>query len=75
MQIYSICKKNIGPYVLKTDDTAKISMPSMEKLEQYRSMIAERHPVLHDVWGTMDGLKVTIEAAGCWRFYHPVKIL
>ena len=37
-------------------------------------MIASRHPVLNDVWGTMDGLKVTIEAAGDFitqsRFYN-----
>ena len=50
--------------VLKTNDMAKITMPTVEKLEEYRTMIAERHPALPDVWGTMDGLKVTIEAAG-----------
>eukprot|EP00956_Cyclotella_meneghiniana_P016899 scaffold27151_cov58-Cyclotella_meneghiniana.AAC.7 len=60
--------------VLTSNDTAKISMPSNEKLEQYRSMIAARHPALHNVWGAMDGLKVTIEqAAGDFitqsRFY------
>lgn len=27
-------------------------------------MIAARHSALHDLWGTMDGKKVTIEAAG-----------
>ena len=60
--------------VLTTDDMVKISMPSNEQLEQYRSMIAARHPALHDVWGTMDGLKVTIEASGDFitqsRFYN-----
>lgn len=60
--------------VLKTNDIAKITMPTVEKLEEYRTMIAERHPALPDVWGTMDGLKVTIEAAGDYitqsRFYN-----
>ena len=62
--------------VLKTDDMAKISMPTvgMEKLEQYRGMIAERHPTLPDIWGTMDCLKKTIEASGDFitqsRFYN-----
>ena len=60
--------------VLKSNNMAKISMPSNEKLEEYNEMIAARHPALHDVWGTMDGLKVTIEAAGDFitqsRFYN-----
>lgn len=60
--------------VLTSDEMAKISMPTNEKLEEYRSMIAARHPALNDVWGTMDGLKVLIEDAGDFitqsRFYN-----
>jgi hypothetical protein len=42
---------------------AKIAMPTRAKLEEYRSMIAARHPALRDDWGTEDGLKVRIESA------------
>ena len=60
--------------VLRTNEMAKISMPSNAQLEDYRSMIEARHPALKDVWGTMDRLKVTIKAAGNFltqsRFYN-----
>ncbi len=49
--------------VLKQDPVAKIAMPSLEKLEEYRTLIATHHPVIQDVWGTMDGLKIKIEEA------------
>jgi hypothetical protein len=48
--------------VLIDNDMAKIAMPTRAKLEEYRRMIAARHPALRDVWGTMDGLKVGIES-------------
>jgi hypothetical protein len=57
--------------VLINNDMAKIEMPMGE---EYRSMIAVRHPALRDVWGTMDGLKVRIESAADffaqWMFYN-----
>jgi hypothetical protein len=49
--------------VLIDNEMAKIAMPTHAKLEEYRRMIAARHPALRDVWGTMDGLKVRIESA------------
>jgi hypothetical protein len=36
-------------------------MPSHEKLEDYRSLIVKRYPMLHNVWGAMDCLKIRIE--------------
>jgi len=39
-------------------------MPFFLDLENYRSMIARRHPMLNDVWGTMDGLQCHIEQPG-----------
>ena len=60
--------------ILKANELAKICLPTHEKLEEYRGMIQARHPVLHNVWGTMDGLKVLIEDAGDFitqsRFYN-----
>ena len=38
-------------------------MPSLDELEEYRQAIHNCHPVLHNVWGTMDGLKCSIEQA------------
>ena len=48
---------------LKRSHLAQIRLPSAEKLEEYRGIIQQRHPVLDNVWGTMDGLKVRIEKA------------
>ena len=48
---------------LKGNHQAKIWLPTAEKLEEYRGMVQQRHPVLDSVWGTMDGLKVRIEQA------------
>lgn len=60
--------------VLLDDPCARIEMPSHEKLEEYRSAIQARHPVLENVWGTMDGLKLRIESASNFltqsRFYN-----
>ncbi len=49
--------------VLKKDEMAKIAIPSHDQLETYRALIERRHPALPDVWGTMDGLKIKIDAA------------
>jgi hypothetical protein len=49
--------------ILKKDNLARIALPTNDKLEEYRQVIASRHPALQDVWGTMDGLKILIEEA------------
>jgi hypothetical protein len=49
--------------ILKKDPLAHIALPTNDKLEEYRQVISTRHPALQDVWGTMDGLKVLLEAA------------
>jgi len=43
--------------ILKANELAKICLPTHKILEEYRGMIQARHPVLDNVWGTMDGLK------------------
>jgi hypothetical protein len=57
----AICTQDIGGCFID-NDMAKIAMPTRAKLEEYRSMIAARHPTLRNVWGTKDGLKVRIES-------------
>jgi hypothetical protein len=37
--------------ILKANDLAKIQIPPPEKLEEYRAVIAARHPALDMVWG------------------------
>ena len=60
--------------VLCNNEYGKIVMPTADKLEEYRLMIANRHPALLDVWSTMDGLKVRIEQSPNFitqsRFYN-----
>jgi hypothetical protein len=49
--------------VLKANSLAKITLPTHDKLEEYRSVIEARHPVLNNVWSTKAGIKVCIELA------------
>jgi hypothetical protein len=49
--------------ILKAHPMGRIQLPNAQKLEEYRSMIHSRHPLLDNVWGTMDGIKVRIEVA------------
>jgi hypothetical protein len=49
--------------ILKKEPLAKICLPSNNKIFEYQETIHSRHPALLDVWGTMDGLKVRIEAS------------
>ena len=37
--------------ILKSNNVAKIKLPLHEKLEEYRAIIAARHPALDMVWG------------------------
>ena len=50
--------------VLHRKEDARIRRPSIEKIQQYKDAVAERHPALTDVWCTMDGLKLMIQSAG-----------
>ena len=49
--------------VLKSDEYARVAIPSAEKIEEYKAAIAEKYPVLENVWATMDGLKLRIQQA------------
>ena len=50
--------------VLKNDDRARVRMPCLEKIDEYKHMVRNRHSFLTDVWCTMDGLKLTLEQSG-----------
>ncbi len=42
---------------------ARIAIPNHATIEGYKESVGERHPLLADVWATMDGLKLSIEKA------------
>jgi hypothetical protein len=50
--------------VLREHPMAKVQIPSSEKIEEYVSMVNQRHPYFSDVWCTMDGLKLMLEQSG-----------
>jgi hypothetical protein len=49
--------------VLSKMDDARVKIPDDETINQYMDAVRRRHPNLGDVWCTMDGLKLTIEAS------------
>jgi hypothetical protein len=43
---------------------AQVSLPSPEEINKYKAAFGEQHPLLHDCWVTMDGLKLYLQQAG-----------
>mgnify|MGYP000125822197 FL=1 len=43
---------------------AKVTLPNGEEVQSYVRAINNKYPVLTDVWGACDGLKLTIQASG-----------
>jgi hypothetical protein len=50
--------------VLMGKEDAKIKRPAIEKNQEYKQAVLQPHPLLEDVWCTMDGLKLMLECAG-----------
>ncbi len=50
--------------VLMGKEEAKIKRPTIEKIQEYKQAVLQHHPLLEDVWCTMDGLKLMLECAG-----------
>ncbi len=50
--------------MLKNDKYARITIPSPEKVDEYKQAISAKYPILDDVWVTMDGLKTPIQQVG-----------
>lgn len=63
----NLCKYVYGRHVLDAvlseEPDAKFTIPSDERIKEFQSCIAEKHPALKGVWCTMDGLKLTVEQA------------
>ena len=47
--------------VLSTDDDSKVVLPTREKVQFYREVISLKYPLMLDVWGACDGLKLFIQ--------------
>ncbi len=45
------------------DPLARVCLPSPEEVEKYKAAFGERHPLLHDCWASMDGLKLFLQQA------------
>ena len=50
--------------VLQRMDDTKIKQPSIEQIVGYQDAVRQRHPMLQNVWCTMDGIKILLECAG-----------
>jgi hypothetical protein len=40
---------------------ARVCIPSAEDINDYKAAFGARHPLLHDCWATMDGLKLQLQ--------------
>lgn len=49
--------------VLQELDVARVHIPSINYVEEMKALVRRKHPLLHNVWCTMDGLKLMIEAS------------
>jgi hypothetical protein len=53
--------------VLKEEPGARVAMPSLAEIEQYKRIVSKQYPSLEDVWFVMDGLKLLLEKPGFHR--------
>ncbi len=43
------------------DPLARVTIPSVDEIESFKTAFAEQHPLLNDCWATMDGLKLYLQ--------------
>jgi hypothetical protein len=41
-----------------------IKVPSDDQIQKYKDAVAEKYPLLCDVWSSMDGIKTPIQQSG-----------
>ena len=46
---------------LRNHKDAKVRMPTAEEIERHKKITGEKHPLLKDVYGAMDGLKIRMQ--------------
>ena len=52
---------------VQNHDDAKVRLPSNQQINTHKGAIQSKYPVLHEVWGACDGLKLPTEAVGNYR--------
>jgi hypothetical protein len=60
--------------IFHSDPFTRVSIPSAEDINDYKAAFGAWHPLLHDCWATMDGLKLHLQQSGNTaiqeRFYN-----
>jgi len=64
LSLYLQFGMNLLILVLQDLEEAKVKVPSTNKISELQSLVRNRHPVLTDVWCTMDGLKLYLQCPG-----------
>ena len=55
---------NLLILVLQGLKEAKVKIPSAEEITELQAMVGNRHPLLSEVWCTMDGIKLYLQCPG-----------
>jgi hypothetical protein len=50
--------------ILQRIDHVKTMQPNVEQIAEYQDAVRQRHPMLDNVWCTMDRIKLLLECAG-----------
>jgi hypothetical protein len=61
---YLLFAKRIIVKELRNHLMARVKIPSSERISEYKEMVCNRHRNIHDIWCTMDGLKIMLEQSG-----------
>ena len=74
VSLYTRFARLIVLRILKYHPDAKITLPSNQKVAEYKQAICAKYPLLTDVYSVCDGFKISIQAAGQHheqiRFYN-----
>ena len=63
LSIWNRFARRIIIFGLINHPLARVAMPSEDELLSYVSAISAKYPILTDVWGAMDGLKIHLHAS------------
>ncbi len=70
LAIYLKFAMRIFVQAFRDNPLVQIAVPDRATIEEYKHAVGERHPVLADVWATMDGLKLSIKNAATDKNNH-----
>ena len=64
VSIYIRFARRILLSFLQVDDNARLRIPTSDKIEEYKGIIAAKYPTLEGAFSMMDGLRMEIEQTG-----------